>query len=68
MIPASDIDRLLLSFCDAHWRKVARIIGNTYESLEEHGNEIFRGIAKLMDARMAMLARRPHGLPDQVRQ
>ena len=57
MIPASDIDRLLLSFSDAHWRKVARIIGQTYEALEERGNEIFRGIAKLMDARMAVLVR-----------
>ena len=57
MIPASDIDRLLLSFSDAHWHKVARIIGQTYKTLEERGNEIFHGIAKLMDARMAVLVR-----------
>ena len=57
MIPASDIDRLLLSCCDAHWRKVARIIGQTYGSLEERGIAISGGIAKLMDARMAVLVR-----------
>ncbi len=57
MIPASDIDRLLLSSCDARWRKVARIIGQTYETLEDRGNEISGGIAKLMDARMAVLVR-----------
>ena len=57
MIPASDIDRLLLSCCDARWRKVARIIGQTYEALEARGFEIFHGIAKLMDARMALLVR-----------
>jgi hypothetical protein len=57
VISAADIDRLLLSFADAHWRKVGRIIGHTYETLEERGSEIFRGIAKLMDARMAVLVR-----------
>ncbi len=57
MIPASDIDRLLLPCCGAHWRKVARIIGRTYEALEERGSEISGGIAKLMDARMAILVR-----------
>jgi hypothetical protein len=57
VIPASDIDRLLLSCCGAHWRKVARIIGQTYEILEDHGNAISSGIAKLMDARMAILVR-----------
>jgi hypothetical protein len=57
VIPASDIDRLLLSFSDAHWRKVARIIGQTYKTLEERRNEIFHGIAKLMDARLAVLVR-----------
>ena len=58
MIPASDIDRLLLfSCCDARWRKVARIIGQTYETLEGRGIAISAGIAKLMDARMAVLVR-----------
>jgi Protein of unknown function len=56
-IPASDIDRLLLSCCNAHWRKVARIIGQTYEALEARGIAISGGIAKLMDARMAVLVR-----------
>ena len=50
MIPASDIDRLLLSSCDARWRKVARIIGQTYETLEARGIAISGSIAKLMDA------------------
>ena len=57
MIPASDIDRLLLSCCDARWRKVARIIGQTYETLEDREIAISGGIAKLMDARMAVLVR-----------
>ena len=57
VIPASEIDRLLLSCCDARWRKVARIIGQAYETVERHGIAIFRGIAKLMDARMAVLVR-----------
>ena len=54
---ASDIDRLLLSCCDARWRKVARIIGQTYEILEARGIAISGGIAKLMDARMAVMVR-----------
>ena len=58
MIPASDIDRLLLSSCDARWRKVARIIGQAYENPESRGIAISRGIAKLMDARLAVLVRR----------
>jgi hypothetical protein len=55
--PASDIDTLLLSRCDAHWRKVAGIIGQTYEALEAREIAISDGIAKLMDARMAVLVR-----------
>jgi hypothetical protein len=57
VIAASDIDRMLLSFCDARWRKVARIIGNTYTALEKRDIPISHGIAKLMDARMAVLVR-----------
>jgi Protein of unknown function len=57
VIPASDIDRLLLPCCDAHWRKVARIIGQTYETLEARGIAISGGIAKLVDARMAIVVR-----------
>ena len=57
MIPASEIDRLLLSFSDTRWLKVARIIGHTYDALEARGTKIFHGIAKLMDARMAVLVR-----------
>ena len=55
--PASDIDRLLLSLCGVHWRKVARIIGQTCETLEAREIAISGGIAKLMDARMAVLVR-----------
>jgi hypothetical protein len=55
VIPASDIDRLLLSLCGVHWRKVARIIGQAYENLKSRGIAISRGIAKLMDARLAVL-------------
>jgi hypothetical protein len=57
VIPASDIDRLLLSLCGVHWRKVARIIGQTCETLEAREIAISGGIAKLMDARLAILVR-----------
>jgi hypothetical protein len=57
VISAAVVDRLILSFCDTRWRKVARIIGQTYDALERRGIVIFHGIAKLMDARMAALVR-----------
>lgn len=57
MIPASGIDRLLLACCDARWRKVARIIGQTYKTLEAREIAVSRGIAKLMETRMAVLVR-----------
>jgi len=53
--PASDIDRLLLSFCEKHWRKVARIVGQTYQILETRGVRITDGTAQEIDARMAVL-------------
>lgn len=55
MIPAAEIDQLLLSFCDARWRKVARVIGNTMQALEERGVRIASGVAEQLDARMAVL-------------
>jgi hypothetical protein len=55
MIPASELDRLLLSFCNAQWRKVARIAGNTLKALEEQGVQIDDSIADQIDARMAVL-------------
>jgi hypothetical protein len=37
VIPASDIDKLLLSFCDVRWLKVARIIGKAIQTFESRG-------------------------------
>lgn len=55
MIPASDLDQLLLSFSDRQWRKVARIIGKTLDALEQRGVQLDGTIAAQIDARMAML-------------
>jgi biotin-(acetyl-CoA carboxylase) ligase len=57
VIPASDIDRTLLSFCDQHWRKVARIIGQTMQSFEARGIQVTGKMADEIDARMAVLVR-----------
>jgi hypothetical protein len=37
MIPAADLDQLLLSFCDRRWLKVARIAGKTLDAIEARG-------------------------------
>jgi hypothetical protein len=55
MIPASDLDSLLLSFCDTDWLKVARIIGKTLKALEQRGDAIDGSVADQIDARMAVL-------------
>jgi Protein of unknown function len=52
MIPAADLDLLLLSFCDRRWLKVARIIGKTFEALESQNVPIS---ADQADARLAVL-------------
>ena len=54
MIPPKDMDKLLLSFCDTQWRKVARIIGNSMLTLDDRG---IRFSVKAIDARMAALVR-----------
>ena len=55
MIPTSDLDRLLLSFCDTRWQKVARIVGKTMQVLEQQGVQIDGSIADQIDARIAVL-------------
>lgn len=55
MIPASELDELLLSFCDQHWRKVARIAGQALQALEQRGVELDGSFADQIDARMAAL-------------
>jgi len=55
MIPTSDLDRLLLSFCRTHWLKVARIAADTYQALEGRGIQITVDTAKVFDARTAAL-------------
>jgi Protein of unknown function len=54
MIPAAELDRLLMSFCTERLQKVARVIGKTYEVLEAR-RMMFPGIAEQVDARMAAL-------------
>ena len=55
MISASELDNLLISFCDQQWRKVARIAAKTYQALEERGIEITVATAEAFDARMGLL-------------
>lgn len=55
MIPASEMDQLLLSFCGERWLKVARIVGHTMQALEERGLFIAGETAEAIDARMAVL-------------
>ena len=55
MISSSELDRLLLSFCDIRWRKVARIAGCTLQALEERNVQIDGTVADQIDARMAVL-------------
>jgi hypothetical protein len=55
MIPAVDLDQLLLSFCTGRWLKVARIIGETLEALEQRGVQMDGSVADQIDARMAAL-------------
>jgi hypothetical protein len=55
VIPAADIDRLLLSFSNADWQKVAKIIGNTLRALEQRGFRMDGGVAPHLDVRMAAL-------------
>jgi hypothetical protein len=55
MISAKTIDQLLLSFCDTRWRKVAHVIGNSFEILECCGIRPSGRVAKIIDMRMASL-------------
>ena len=55
MIPADEIDQLLLSFCAERWLKVARIIGKTMDALDQRGVQIDGSVADQLDARMAVL-------------
>ena len=55
MIPAADLDQLLLSFCDRRWLKVARIAGKTLDAIEKRGTELDGTFAGQIDARMAAL-------------
>jgi hypothetical protein len=57
VIAASELDELILSFCDARWRKVARIFGNTMQVLEDRGIQISGGVADALDARMEALVK-----------
>jgi hypothetical protein len=52
VIRPSDIDAVLLSFCESRWLKVARIVGQTLQTFEERG---LRVTADEIDARMQSL-------------
>jgi hypothetical protein len=54
MIPAPDIDQLLLSFCNERWQKVAKVVGKTLQTCEERGFPVVTAAAEI-DARMAVL-------------
>jgi hypothetical protein len=54
MLPAPELDHMILSFCSEHWQKVARIVGKTFEALEQRGISI-DGAADKVDERMAAL-------------
>lgn len=55
MISASDLDQLLLSFCDWRWLKAARIAGKTLDAIEPRGIKLDGTYAGQTDARMATL-------------
>jgi Protein of unknown function len=56
VISNAESDELLLSFCEKHWLKVARIVGKAMQALEERGVQLGRGqAAELIDARMEFL-------------
>ena len=55
MISARTIDQLLLSFCDMRWRKVARVIGSSFDILEGCGIRPNGTLAKIIDIRIAAL-------------
>jgi hypothetical protein len=54
MLPAAELDQLILSFCSERLQKVAKIVGKTFEALEQHGISI-DGAAEKVDARIAAL-------------
>ncbi len=55
MIAAAELDELILSFCDEHWRKVARVFSKTMQVLEDRGIQISGAVADALDARMKAL-------------
>jgi hypothetical protein len=55
MISVSDLDQLLLSFCDRRWLKVARIAGKALDAIEARGIKLDGTYADQIDARMATL-------------
>jgi hypothetical protein len=65
---ASEIDRLLLSFCNGLWQKVAKIVGQTFDELPDcallHPDYwllVTTGLDPVVHA-----AVRPDGLPDDL--
>lgn len=55
MIPDSELDELLLSFCDPYCRKVAQIAGNTLNAIEVRGISLDGTSAGQIDTRLAAL-------------
>jgi len=57
VIAAPELDELILSFCDEHWRKVARVFSKTMQVLEDRGIQVSGSVADALDARMEVLVR-----------
>jgi hypothetical protein len=55
MMQPSDLDQLVLSFCNERLQKVARIAAKTYQVLEARGIEIMATTADAFDECMAAL-------------
>jgi hypothetical protein len=55
MARPSDLDQVILSFCNERLQKVARIAAKTYEVLENRGIEITAATADAFDECLAAL-------------
>jgi hypothetical protein len=51
----SEIDQLLLSFCEHRWLKVARIVGKALDELEQRGILSDSALADMIDLRVELL-------------
>ena len=57
MISQHEIDQLILSFCNTHWQKVAKVMGKVLQVVEEREIRCSTGFAVAIDMRVATLIR-----------